>query len=37
MTGTKMKMLDVTVPPIELQEQFVDIIHQVDKSKFSFP
>ena len=28
-----MKMLDVTVPPIELQEQFVDIIHQVDKSK----
>ncbi len=37
LTGTKMKMLDVTVPPIELQEQFVDIIHQVDKSKFSFP
>ena len=36
LTGTKMKMLDVTVPPIELQEQFVDIIHQVDKSKFSF-
>ena len=34
LTGTKMKMLDVTVPPIELQEQFVDIIHQVDKSKF---
>lgn len=33
LTGTKMKMLDVTVPPIELQEQFVDIIHQVDKSK----
>ena len=34
LTGTKMKMLDVTVPPIELQEQFVDIIHQIDKSKF---
>lgn len=33
LTGTKMKMLDVTVPPIELQEQFVDIIHQIDKSK----
>ena len=33
LTGTKMKMLDVTVPPIELQEQFVDIIHRVDKSK----
>lgn len=33
LTGTKMKMLNVTVPPIELQEQFVDIIHQVDKSK----
>ena len=32
LTGTKMKMLDVTVPPIKLQEQFVDIIHQVDKS-----
>ena len=28
-----MKMLDVTVPPVELQEQFVDFIHQVDKSK----
>ena len=33
LTGTKMKILNVTVPPIELQEQFVDIIHQVDKSK----
>ena len=28
-----MKMLDVTVPPIELQEQFVDFIKHVDKSK----
>ena len=34
-TGVKMKMLDVTVPPVELQEQFVDFIHQVDKSKFT--
>ena len=33
LTGVKMKMLDVTVPAIELQEQFVDFIHQVDKSK----
>ena len=33
LTGAKMKMLDVTVPPIELQEQFVDFIKQVDKSK----
>ena len=33
LTGAKMKMLYVTVPPIELQEQFVDFIHQVDKSK----
>ena len=33
LTGVKMKMLDVTVPPVELQEQFVDFIHQVDKSK----
>ena len=28
-----MKMLDVTVPAIELQEQFADFIKQVDKSK----
>ena len=34
LTGAKMKMLDVAVPPIELQEQFVDFIKQVDKSKF---
>ena len=33
LTGAKMKMLDVAVPPIELQEQFVDFIKQVDKSK----
>lgn len=33
LTGAKMKMLDVTVPPIELQEQFVDFIKHVDKSK----
>lgn len=34
LTGAKMKMLDVTVPPIELQEQFVDFIKHVDKSGF---
>ena len=33
LTGAKMKRLDVTVPPIELQEQFVDFVTQVDKSK----
>lgn len=33
LTGVKMKMLDVTVPAIELQEQFADFIKQVDKSK----
>lgn len=33
LTGAKMKMLDVTVPPIGLQEQFVDFINQVNKSK----
>ena len=33
LTGVKMKMLDVTVPGIELQEQFADFIKQVDKSK----
>ena len=33
LTGVKMKMLDVTVPAIELQEQFADFINQVDKSK----
>ena len=33
LTGAKMKMLDVTVPPIELQEQFVNFINQVDKLK----
>ena len=33
LTGVKMKMLDVTVPAIELQEQFADFIKQIDKSK----
>ena len=33
LTGVKMKMLDVTVPAIELQEQFADFINQVDNSK----
>ena len=30
--GVKLKALKVTVPPINLQEQFVDFVHQVDKS-----
>lgn len=33
LTGAKMKMLDVIVPPIELQEQLVDFIAQITKSK----
>ena len=33
LTGVKMKMLDVTVPAIELQEQFAYFVKQVDKSK----
>ena len=28
------KKLDIMLPPIELQNQFVDFVHQVDKSKF---
>lgn len=28
------KKLDIMVPPIELQNQFVDFVNQVDKSKF---
>ncbi len=31
--GAKLKMLKVTVPPIELQERFVTFVAQVDKSK----
>lgn len=31
--GVKMKMLDVTVPAIELQKQFADFVKQVNKSK----
>lgn len=33
LTGAKMKILDVTVPDIEVQRQFSDFVHQVDKSK----
>ena len=32
-TGAKMKMLNVTVPPIGLQKQFTSFVNQVDKSK----
>ena len=31
--GAKLKMLKVTVPPIELQERFVDFVKQIDTSK----
>lgn len=31
--GAKMKALTVTVPPIDLQEQFVDFVSKIDKSK----
>ena len=33
LTGAKMKMLNVTVPPIGVQEQFASFVNQVDKSK----
>ena len=29
-----LKQLEVEIPPIELQNQFADFVHQVDKSKF---
>lgn len=32
--GAKLKVLKVTVPPIELQNQFVAFLKQTDKSKF---
>ena len=31
--GTKLKQLQVVVPPVELQEQFVAFVEQTDKSK----
>ena len=30
---TKLKQINVHIPPIELQNQFADFVHQVDKSK----
>ena len=30
-----LKDIDVLIPPIELQNQFADFVHQVDKSKFA--
>ena len=30
----KFKAIEVPLPPIELQNQFADFVHQVDKSKF---
>ena len=32
--GTKLKQLQVVVPPVELQEQFVVFVKKTDKSKF---
>ena len=32
--GTKLKQLQVVVPPVELQEQFVAFVKKTDKSKF---
>lgn len=34
LTGAKMKVLNVVVPPIELQEQFVVFLRETDKSKY---
>ena len=31
--GAKLKLLQVTVPPIDLQQQFVSFVAQIDKSK----
>lgn len=33
--GVKLKNLNVVVPPVELQKQFVSIMEQTDKSKFA--
>lgn len=35
LTGAKMKVLNVVVPPIELQEQFVVFLRETDKSKLA--
>jgi restriction endonuclease S subunit len=33
LTGVKLKALNVVVPPVELQNEFVSFAKQVDKSK----
>ena len=33
-TKTELESLDIPVPPIELQQQFVSFVQQIDKSKF---
>ena len=33
-TKQQVESLQIIMPPIELQEQFADFVHQVDKSKF---
>lgn len=32
-----LKDIDVLIPPLELQNQFANFVHQVDKSKFVKP
>ena len=34
LTIAKLNMIQIIVPPLKLQQQFADFVHQVDKSKF---
>ena len=34
LTVAKLNAIRVIVPPIELQNEFADFVHQIDKSKF---
>lgn len=34
LTGEKLKLLKIPVPPLELQNDFATFVHQIDKSKF---
>ena len=36
LTIAKLNAIEIIVPPIELQNQFTDFVHQVDKSKLMF-
>ena len=33
LTIAKLNMIQIIVPPLKLQQQFADFVHQVDKSK----